>query len=203
MQQTGLSSDFDFLEKVEAAGPFHAAECFQCRKCTNGCPASFAMDLYPDQVIRLALLGQKDEVLKSRTIWVCASCETCSTRCPNGVQIAELMDYFKELAVLEGVETPQPQVLGLHQSFLDNVRLTGRVFEGALLPMYFIRSGQLQNKISEGTWKNEALMGWRLFRKNRLALFPKFIRGKREVSSIIRQAGRPADETGKYIKSGE
>ena len=73
MQQTGLSPDFNFLEEVEAAGPFNVSACFQCRKCTNGCPATFAMDLFPDQVIRLAILGLKDEVLHSKTIWVCAS----------------------------------------------------------------------------------------------------------------------------------
>ncbi|MFP5213023.1 MAG: heterodisulfide reductase, partial [Acidobacteriota bacterium] len=69
-QTTSLSPDFAFLDMVEAAGPFHTSECFQCRKCSNGCPASFAMDLYPDQIIRLALLGQKDEILRSRTLWV-------------------------------------------------------------------------------------------------------------------------------------
>ena len=106
MQQQILTPDFSFLQRAEAAGPFNAAECFQCRKCTNGCPASFAMDLFPDQIIRLAILGQTAEVLQSRTIWVCASCETCSTRCPNGVRIAELMDYFKELAVKPGSVRP-------------------------------------------------------------------------------------------------
>jgi heterodisulfide reductase subunit C len=188
MQETGLSPDFRFLEKVEALGPFNASECFQCRKCTNGCPVTFAMDLYPDQVIRLALLGQKDEVLRSKTIWVCASCETCSTRCPNGVRIAELMDCFKEMAVHEGVAAAQPQVLALHQSFLDTVRYTGRVFEGALLPLYLLRSGQLKGKIDEGTWKDEARMGWQLLRKNRLSLFPKLIKGKGEVGAILRSS---------------
>jgi heterodisulfide reductase subunit C2 len=186
MQQTNMSPDFSFLEKVEASGPFHLSECFQCRKCTNGCPVTFAMDLYPDQVIRLALLGQKEEVLGSRTIWVCASCETCSTRCPNGVHIAELMDFFKEMSVQEGVATPQPQVRALHQSFLETVRYTGRVFEGALLPLYMFRSGQMQSKIEEGTWRDELQLGWQLFKKKRLALFPKFIRGKGEVGAILR-----------------
>ena len=192
MQATGLSPDFSFLEKVEASGPFNASECFQCRKCTNGCPVTFAMDLYPDQVIRLALLGQKDEVIRSRTIWVCASCETCSTRCPNGVRIAELMDCFKELAVKEGVAPAQPQVLALHQSFLETVRHTGRVFEGALLPLYLMRSGQLQSKIDEGTWKDELRMGWKLLKKNRLSLFPTFIKGKGEVGAML----RPSKKTG-------
>jgi heterodisulfide reductase subunit C len=186
MQPTGLSPDFRFLEEVEATGPFHTSECFQCRKCTNGCPSSFAMDLYPDQVIRLALLGQKEEVLRSRTIWVCASCETCSTRCPNGVRIAELMDAFKEMALNEGVTIPQTEVVALHQTFLQNVRLTGRVFEGALLPVYMLRSGQMKGKIGEGSLLDDLQMGWSLLKKKRLALFPRMIKGRNEVAAILR-----------------
>jgi len=192
MQPSALIPDFSFLEKVEAAGPFHAGQCFQCRKCTNGCPASFAMDLYPDQVIRLTLLGQKEEVLRSRTIWVCASCETCSTRCPNGIRIAELMDHLKELAVEEGVWIAQPNILALHQSFLDNVRKNGRVFEGRFLLTYLWRSGQLMEKMKDGSWRNEANLAWGLFQKKRLSLFPRSIRGKKEVRAMI----RPIKKTG-------
>lgn len=188
MQQPSLSPDFSFLEKAEAAGPFNAAECFQCRKCTNGCPASFAMDLLPDQVIRLAILGQRDEILHSRTIWICASCETCSTRCPNGVRIAELMDYFKELALKVGIGVAQPQVATFHQTFLDNVRLTGRVFEGGLLPAYWYRSGQIGSKLRTGDFRNEMKMALKLFRKGRLATTPKSIIGKAEVSAILRSS---------------
>lgn len=186
MHPTGSVPDFTFLDQMEAAGPFHASECFQCRKCTSGCPATFAMDLYPDQVIRYALLGLKDEVLRSRTIWVCASCETCTTRCPNGIRIAEVMDYFKELAVREGIKSPVPEVLAFHQTFLDNVRQGGRVFEGTLVPVFMLRSGQVRKKVIKGTWRDEAKMGWRLFRKKRLALSPKSIQGKEEIRSILR-----------------
>ena len=188
MQQPSLSPDFSFLEKAEAAGPFNAAECFQCRKCTNGCPASFAMDLMPDQVIRLAILGQKEEVLRSRTIWVCASCETCSTRCPNGVRIAELMDYLKEEAVKAGVGLAQPRVAALHQTFLENVAMMGRVFEGGLLPAYWFKSGQMGEKLKSGDLAKELKLALKLFRKGRLSPTPKTIKGKAEVSAIVRSS---------------
>jgi heterodisulfide reductase subunit C2 len=188
MQQSSLNPDFSFLERAEASGPFNAAECFQCRKCTNGCPASFAMDIFPDQVIRLAILGQRDEILNSKTIWICASCETCSTRCPNGVRIAELMDYFKELAIKAGIGVAEPNVATFHQTFLDNIRLTGRVFEGGLLPAYWLRSGQLGSKLKTGALRNEMKLAFNLFRKGRLAATPKSIKGKAEVSAILRSS---------------
>lgn len=187
MQPT-LIPDFNFLQQAEAAGPFNAAECFQCRKCTNGCPASFAMDIFPDQIIRLAILGQKEEVLRSRTIWVCASCETCSTRCPNGVRIAELMDYFKELAVRLGITPALPQVAAFHQSFLQNLKLTGRVFEGALLPAFWLRSGQMGRLFKTGDLRSELRQGVKLMLKGRLAPVPSVIKGKSEVSAILRSS---------------
>ena len=95
MSQQTLDPDYHFLEEVESAGPFQAEACYQCRKCTNGCPVTFAMDLYPDEVIRMVILGQRERVLNCDTVWVCAACETCTTRCPNDVKIAELMDRLK------------------------------------------------------------------------------------------------------------
>ena len=146
------------------------------------------MDHYPDQVNRLAILGQKDEVLRSRTIWVCASCETCSTRCPNGVRIAELMDYFKEMAIREEVGLAQPQVAAFHETFLDNVRLAGRIFEGGLLPAWWLKSGQVTSKLRTGDLRNELKQGLKLFRKGRLSPLPRTIKGKAEVSAILRSS---------------
>ena len=150
-----ISPDFTFLEEIEAAGPFNVAACFQCRKCTNGCPASFAMDIFPDRIIRLAILGRIGEVLESHTIWICASCETCTTRCPNGVRIAELMDYFKELALHAGITPALPSVAAFYRTFLDNLKLTGRVFEVGLLPAYWVRSGQVASMFKSGEMRKD------------------------------------------------
>lgn len=188
MAQEFLQPDYGFLEQVEAAGPLDIAACFQCRKCTNGCPVTFAMDLYPDEVIRLVILGQREKVLHCRTIWVCASCETCTTRCPNGVKIAETMDCLKEMAIKEGVPSPQPQIVTLHQTFLNNVKRRGRIFEATLLPMYLLRSGELMKKWDEGTWFDEMLLGWKIFYKGRMPMFPKGIKGKKEVRKILTQS---------------
>ncbi len=185
MSQETIFPDYRLLEQLEASGPFQATACFQCRKCTNGCPVTFAMDLYPDEVIRMVLLGQRETVLRCQTIWVCAACETCTTRCPNEVKIAELMDCLKELAVQEAVPCPQPQILTLHETFLENLRKRGRVFESTFLPRYMLRSGQLRRKWVAGTWRDELKLGWQMFYKGRFSLFPKTIKGKKEVRAIL------------------
>ena len=188
MEQTAFTPDFSFLERTEASGPFNAAECFQCRKCTNGCPASFEMDLFPDQIIRLAVLGQRDEILQSKTIWVCASCETCTTRCPNGVRIAELMDYFKEAAVRAGVAAALPRVAGFHQAFLENIGRRGRVFEGSLLPAWWRKTGQMFRRVWTGEFINDLKQAIGLLRRKRLSLVPGKIKGKSKVKAILRSS---------------
>jgi heterodisulfide reductase subunit C len=185
MEQNALTPDFSFLERVEASGPFNAVECFQCRKCTNGCPAYFEMDLFPDQIVRLAVLGRKDEVLKSRTIWICASCETCSTRCPNGVRIAELMDYFREFALKSGIAPALPRIAGFHEAFLENIRFAGRVFEGALLPVWWARTGQIGEKLRT---RKEVKQAVGLLRKKRMSFGPRAIKGRSRVKEIIRSS---------------
>ena len=180
-----LDPDYRLLDQIEADGPFQASACFQCRKCSNGCPVTFAMDLYPDEVIRMVILGQRKTVLACQTIWVCAACETCTTRCPNDVKIAELMDCLKEMALREGVPSPQPGILALHESFLNNIKKWGRLYETALLPAYLLKSGEVLDRWNSGAWRYDLNLGRRMLSKGRLPLMPKSIKGKKEVRKIL------------------
>ena len=185
MSQKILDPDYRLLEQIEAEGPFQTGACFQCRKCTNGCPITFAMDLYPDEVIRMIILGQRETVLTCQTIWVCAACETCTTRCPNDVKIAELMDCLKELAVREGVPSSQPRILTLHETFLNNIKKRGRLNETTFLPAYMIKSGDFLDKWNSETWRYNLKLGRQMFSKGRLPLRPTSIQGKDEVRKIL------------------
>jgi len=75
--------------------------CNQCGKCSAGCPVASAMDLLPSQAVRMAQLGM-EEVLQSRTVWICASCLTCVTRCPKGVDLPRLMEALREISLRAG-----------------------------------------------------------------------------------------------------
>ncbi|MGD2184714.1 MAG: 4Fe-4S dicluster domain-containing protein [Desulfobacterales bacterium] len=187
MSQKPLTPDHQFLERIEASGPYLAGACYQCRKCTNGCPVTFAMDLKPDEVIRLVIVGQPQTVLSCHTIWVCSACETCTTRCPNDVKIAELMDCLKEMAVQKGISCPQPQILTLHDAFLKDVKRWGRVFETAFLAEYLVRSGEFRRLWQARTWHDEIKLGWQMSLRRRFPMLPKTIRGKKEVRKILRR----------------
>jgi len=175
----------EWMAQIESDRRLNISSCYQCRKCTNGCPVTFAMDIYPDQVIRLVQLGQRDRVLRCNTIWICAACETCTTRCPNDVDIAGIMDYLKERAIEAGVHVPEQKTYIFHSVFLNDVKRRGRVFEGRLMQSYMIKSGELWNKIKDGSIKEEISLGWTLFRKGRLRILPKGIKAKKEVRKIL------------------
>ena len=92
----------DFVREVEEISGEDLMACNQCGKCSSGCPTASYMDLLPSQVIRLAQLGM-EQVLESRTIWICAACLTCATRCPKGVDLSRLMEAMREISLRAGV----------------------------------------------------------------------------------------------------
>ena len=94
----------DFVKKVEEISSQNLISCYQCGKCSAGCPMSFAMDLLPNQVIRLMQLGLKEDIANSKTIWLCASCITCSVRCPRGVDLARVMEALRVLALRDKMD---------------------------------------------------------------------------------------------------
>jgi heterodisulfide reductase subunit C len=149
------------------------------------------MDLLPDQVIRLALLGQEEQVIRSNTIWVCAACETCTTRCPNGIDIAGVMDWLKEEAIKRGIALPQPAVSRFHQTFLKSVRLGGgRLAEGLFLGLYTFRSGQTLKKVMSGEMWQELRLGWKLAQRGRLKpRFPCRLKGAKEIKEMFKKSG--------------
>jgi len=178
--------DYGYLEEVQEGSGVNLAACYQCRKCSNGCPVAFAMDLRPEQVVKLILMGDRPRVEKSRTIWICASCQTCLTRCPNDVDIPRLMDFLKEESVRRGEKAPEWATQVFHQTFLKEVAKRGRVFEGGLMRDYFIKTGAMTNM--DMMMKN-AKLGWNMFKRGRLALLPKGIKAKAEVKDLFKKSG--------------
>ncbi|MGC8718795.1 MAG: 4Fe-4S dicluster domain-containing protein [Thermodesulforhabdaceae bacterium] len=172
-QEAAREINFGLAEEIARKTGNPVLACFQCRKCTNGCPLTFAMDYYPDQIIRLIILGQEDEALKSRTIWVCSSCETCTTRCPNGIDIAGVMDYLKQEAHKRGLVSPKENWnYAFHKVFLDNVLKNARVHEPKILSDYLFKSGAWKRKLEDGSIWRDVKLGLFLLRNRRMRLFP-------------------------------
>lgn len=90
-------------ELVKMHGSESILKCFECGTCTSDCPVARYSDSYrPRTLIHMAKLGLKDRVLKNDTLWLCAACFTCTDRCPQGVEVANVIRVFRNLAVENG-----------------------------------------------------------------------------------------------------
>lgn len=170
---------------MEAKAGSSLSACFQCHKCAAGCPLAAAFDLRPDQLIRHVQLGQRERVLRSATIWLCAGCATCATRCPNGVELPAVMDALKQMALAAGTEPPRGVrgVALMQRLFLEDVARRGRVHELSLIARYKLVSGGLADDLA---------LGWQMLRRGKLRLLPpRRIKGRDEVRRLLSEERRP------------
>jgi heterodisulfide reductase subunit C len=150
--------------------------CYQCGKCSAGCPASYAMDITPRQVMRAIQFGLKDEVLDSAAIWLCLTCQTCSARCPKNVDITRVMEALRNLAIAEKRTAAIKEVDIFNRAFLNMVSLFGRAYEVGLAGLYNMRSGHLFANVN---------MLPQMIARNKLAFTPERTKGLKEASKIF------------------
>ncbi len=91
-----------FVANVERISGQKLLACYQCGKCSAGCPMAPHMDVLPNQIIRLAQLGMQERLMATDAIWACVSCMTCNTRCPKGIRIAEVIESLRDMAMRHG-----------------------------------------------------------------------------------------------------
>ena len=97
--------DLEYVLEISGENMF---ACYQCGKCSAGCPSYSAMDIPPHTVIRLLQLGQIEQVLQTKAIWLCASCQTCKVRCPKGVDLARIMEALRQIILRENISITNP-----------------------------------------------------------------------------------------------
>lgn len=170
--KTGTS----FLEEAKRRSGEDLSLCYQCLKCTAGCPTAPFMDVRPNNLIRMIQMGRKEEVLGSSAIWLCVSCETCGTRCPNKIDIGVLMDALREMAIEEGIPAKERNIHLLHEAFVQSIKRGGRVHEATMLIDYKLRSRD---------FLTDLIPGMMLFLKGKIPLFPSFIKGREEIKRIF------------------
>jgi heterodisulfide reductase subunit C len=170
-----------FKDEILALSGEDASRCVQCGKCTASCPIAPEMDLKPSQVLRHIQINSSKPVLQCSTIWLCASCETCSSRCPEGIEIATLMDTLRKVAIEEGLATGQKQIVAFDEIFLDSIKRYGRVHELGLVMRYNMASRQPLK---------DAHLGPLMLGKGKLSLFAHRIRQRGTIKEIFRKSRR-------------
>ena len=164
---------------VRQASGIKVAECYQCGKCTAGCPMAKYMDLPPGLIMRLVQLGDpesEERLLTSTGIWSCAGCLTCTQRCPKKLDPAAVIDALREISYRRGsVSARQKKVLEFHKAFLMVVEQTGRMSEVPLTALY---------KMTTGDFFSDVTMAPLMMARGKLPI-PKLIRGRKDVKRIF------------------
>ncbi|GHT26726.1 hypothetical protein FACS18942_04720 [Planctomycetales bacterium] len=137
MHHSAKSSD---TERVEELAHTNVSKCYQCGKCSAGCPMGDQMDVLPSTLIRLVQIGDVKEAASSNAVWKCLACLTCSARCPKEVDIAGVIDALKQISIEKNcVHKDMKEIVLFQKSFLDTIRRNGRTNELELVAEYKIR----------------------------------------------------------------
>jgi heterodisulfide reductase subunit C len=179
-----------WLAELEKSSGESASVCYQCKTCSSGCPVAFAMDLLPHQIIQMIRMGLKDVVLKSSSIWLCVSCESCTTRCPNDIDVAKIIDVLRMASIKSGLKLGEKRPSVFHDSVLSSVKKTGRLYELGMIGSYVLRSGDMVSNIKSGSLLEDAKVGWKLFKNGKLKLIPERIKGRKEIKKLFKKLKR-------------
>ncbi|MCF8067079.1 MAG: 4Fe-4S dicluster domain-containing protein [Desulfobacterales bacterium] len=171
------SVDAAFTAEVEERSGQIMSQCYQCGNCTAGCPYTFAYDIPVNQIMRLIQLGQRDTVLKCRSLWLCATCQSCTTRCPNNIDVAGVMDHLRHMAREQGYAT-EKNVKIFVDTFLESVEKYGRVFEMGLMTNYVKKTGRF--------WTDMDLAP-KVLPKGKLPFKPHPIQGRGKIAEIFKR----------------
>jgi len=167
----------EFADIIKETGRFGVDWCYQCQKCTSGCPVSYAMDYTPAQLLHATQLGLSELVLNSKTIWLCASCQTCTTRCPQNVDLAGTMDELRIIAQRRKIRAKIPEVPAFYKSSLTNISFFGRMYELGLIALL---------KLSTHNFSKDLGLGLKMLAKGKLNILPSF-RGALAARRIFSQ----------------
>ncbi len=170
-------NDLAFLNEMEKASGEKISACYQCYRCTIGCPVVADMDVYPHRVIRQIVLGEREKVLKSKMIWTCLQCVTCSVRCPNDIDIAHVFDTLRKIAVKEGMAADKDTWL-FDNLFVENVKKHGRLHEIEMIMKY---------KMEKKDLFSDAKMGMGMFTKGRMGILPHNIKDRQGMKGIFKK----------------
>jgi len=175
MNKEGLSF------KVRQSTEINVNECYQCGKCTAGCPVAEHMDLRPSVIMRMLQSGDdvaEEEILRSLSIWLCLTCETCYSRCPMELDIPKIMDYLRVRSYTEGkVHRDARDIVTFHKSFLNTIESNGRLHEMGLVIDYKLHSGNLFQDV---------MLAPEMFGKGKLSIFPERIKDRKGLSRLFK-----------------
>jgi heterodisulfide reductase subunit B2 len=175
VSQEAMHINGDLARLIQAEIGQNVYLCYQCVKCTSGCPVGEYFDWQPNQILRALQLGQSDIALHAETPWLCASCQACTTRCPQSLDIAGIMDFLTREAVSQGIKPKIPEVKIFNEAFMRHVRLWGRSYELGLMAELKLRTKNIFGDMD---------LGVKMISKGKFPFLPKPAHHKAKATPV-------------------
>lgn len=171
-----------FLERIEKISKQDIRTCYQCAKCTAGCPVASFMDIPPHRINKYVILGRED-IMKSNSAWICSTCYTCGTRCPNDIDTAKVFDALKLLIEREKIKIKDKKIKIFHKEFMSSISKFGRVYEAGMLLMLKLKTRDLFSDMAAGI---------KLFSKGKIGILPPKMKEKKLWRKLLK-AGKEVE----------
>jgi len=171
------TSDRGLIRPVQEMAEVDLAACYQCKKCSSGCPAAKYSLFTPSEIIRRLQLGAGRELLENDIIWLCLSCETCSTRCPMKINVAAVMDSLRRLSLANHSALPKGNMPLFNRLFLSMVERLGRAYDLPTIALY---------KLGVRSFTQDVDKLPAMLKKGKMALLPPSGANRRTSKRILR-----------------
>ena len=135
--------------QVEKRAEVDLSVCYQCKKCSIGCPVAALVASPPAEIIRRLQLGAGDELLQSDLVWLCLSCDTCYARCPNQINFPAIIDALRAIALEKGVAKPAGSAPLFNRLFLNTVKRYGRAYDLQMIASYKLGTGKFMDDVEK------------------------------------------------------
>ena len=133
MTTASMTPDTVLAGTIRRGAGINAYKCYQCKRCTAGCPVAGFAGLHPAQIVRAVQLGDLESIMADRFIWLCTGCQTCSTRCPQEIDVAGIMDELRMLAYEHDLVRRDAPFASILRYNADSFKRWGRMYELELL----------------------------------------------------------------------
>lgn len=165
--------------------------CYQCKRCTNGCPFVEHFDIPPHELIRRLQFGQDEVCLTAKTTWLCAACQTCNTRCPQDIDVARIFDIVKIEAQERGLKPAELPVKAFLDAGMRNIRWFGRLYELGLMAEMYVRMFFHGDLNLGRLFSKDLPLAVRMLSAGKLKIFPSVARGS-QTRPLPRPEGKKA-----------
>jgi heterodisulfide reductase subunit C len=170
------------LANIKSQTGVDISKCYQCGKCSAGCPLASEMDFPPSLIARMIQTDSPEfdaKVMNSYSIWVCLTCNTCYSRCPMEIDLPKMMDYLREESYVSATYNKKARnIINFHRAFLKSVEVNGRLHELGLIAYFKVLSLRLMQDV--------VLAPAMLF-KGKLHIFPERNKNVNKIHSIFKK----------------